>query len=624
MRYSDANLTLHHLVAVQAECQPSSIALRSVYEPPQSGLTYEALHSQITKVTRILTAHGIQPNDRIAVVLPNGTEMAVVFLAIASCATCAPLNPNYQRAEFDFYLDDLQAKALIILAGQPSPARSSAQARNIPILDLIPTSAGQFELEGHAVCDGHPEFAKPDDVALILHTSGTTSRPKMVPLTHRNLWTSANNVATTLELTPSDRCLSLMPLFHIHGLVGVLLASIAAGGQVICTPGFQATRFFDWFETFQPTWYSAVPTIHQAILAQAEQQRDRLEHSTLRLIRSSSAALPTQVKNLLEATFQVPVIEAYGMTEAAHQMTSNLLSPSDRKAGSVGKAIGLEVAIMDETGQLLQPSAIGEVVIRGANVTSGYEQNPEATAKALTQGWFRTGDQGYFDADGFLFLQGRLKEIINRGGEKIAPLEVDAVLMDIPEVFQAVTFAVPHPTLGEDVAAAVVLHPGANLSAIEIRQILFQKVADFKVPSQVVMVDAIPTGATGKLQRIGLFEKLVDQLKPEFVVPRTESEQKLAVIWAEVLGTDCNIGRHDNFFALGGDSLKATQIIVRITQIFEIEMPLVALFQSPTLMEQAERIDALCAESSTLMSLFNQLQDRPEAERLALIENLSL
>lgn len=594
--YPEPNSTIHHLVAVQAKSQPTGIAIQPVTDTPSS--TYEHLHLQIAEVARILRAMGVQRNDRVAVVLPNGAEMAVAFVTIASCATCAPLNPNYQAAEFDFYLDDLDAKAIVLVAGTISPAHSVAQARNIPILEWEAMAGGQFELEGEK-CDlpGSDELAQPDDVALILHTSGTTSRPKMVPLTHRNLCASAFNIATTLQLEARDRCLNVMPLFHIHGLVGVLLSSIAAGGRVICSPGFQAARFCEWFAVFQPTWYSAVPTIHQAILAEVE--RDRSDHciqrSALRLIRSSSAALPTSVLNALETTFQVPVIEAYGMTEAAHQMTSNPLPPAKRKPGSVGIAIGLEVAIMNADGQLLRSGTVGEVVIRGANVTTGYEQNPEANAKAFTNSWFRTGDQGYVDADGYLFLQGRLKEIINRGGEKIAPLEVDAALMELEAVFQAVTFAVPHPTLGEDVAAAVVLHSEATLNAVKIRDFLFQRLAGFKVPSQIVIVDAIPTGATGKLQRIGLFEKLATQLKPTFVAPQTEIEQILATIWAEVLG-NAAIGLQDNFFALGGDSLKATQVMVRINQLFDIDFPLTALFQSPTLIEQAGQIEHLYAE----------------------------
>ncbi len=248
-----------------------------------------------------------------------------------------------------------------------------------------------------------------------------------------------------------------MPLFHIHGLMASTLASLAAGGSVACPPSFNALRFFHWLEDTRPTWYTAVPTMHQAILTRADRHADTIRDSRLRFVRSSSSSLPPQVMRELEQTFGMPVIEAYGMTEAAHQMTSNPLPPASRYAGSVGVAAGPEVAIMDESGQLLPTGSLGEVVIRGRNVTSGYDDNPEANARAFTNGWFRTGDQGTLDDAGYLRLTGRLKELINRGGEKISPLEVDAVLMDHPAVAQGVSFAVPHPMLGEDIAAAIVL-----------------------------------------------------------------------------------------------------------------------------------------------------------------------
>jgi acyl-CoA synthetase (AMP-forming)/AMP-acid ligase II len=348
----------------------------------------------------------------------------------------------------------------------------------------------------------------PLDIALLLHTSGTTSRPKAVPLTQANLSASARHIATTLGLQPTDRCLNVMPLFHIHGLVAAVLASLHAGGSIFSCPGFNALRFFSWLEESQTTWYTAVPTMHQAILERAERHRQTIEAHPLRFLRSSSASLPPQVMRRLEQTFSAPVVEAYGMTEAAHQMACNPLPPAARKPGSVGPAAGPEIAIMDERGELLPAGAVGEVVIRGPNVTPGYLDNEEANATAFTAGWFRTGDQGFLDDDGYLVLTGRLKEIINRGGEKISPREVDEVLLDHPAIAQVVTFAVPHAKLGEDVAAAVVLQPEQSTDAREIRAFARQRLAAFKVPRTVVLLDAIPKGPTGKLQRIGLAEKL--------------------------------------------------------------------------------------------------------------------
>jgi acyl-CoA synthetase (AMP-forming)/AMP-acid ligase II/acyl carrier protein len=380
-----------------------------------------------------------------------------------------------------------------------------------------------------------------------------------------------------------------MPLFHIHGLIGALLASLAAGASVVCPPGFSAPHFFAWLEEFRPTWYTAVPTMHQAILARVHATSATARHWGLRFIRSSSAALPPQVLSKLEKVFQAPVIESYGMTEAAHQMASNPLPPQPRKVGSVGVAAGPEVAIMDETGTVLPPGARGEVVIRGANVTLGYENNPIANANAFTQGWFRTGDQGYLDMEGYLFLTGRLKEIINRGGEKISPREIDETLMDHPDIRQAVTFAVPHPSLGEDIAAAVVLLDKTSVTEPMIREYLFGRLAAFKIPSQVLIVDEIPQGPTGKVQRSGLAEKFAQQLKREFVPPKSDLERMVASIYAEVLGIE-QIGVSDNFFALGGDSLRATQVISRVRAAFQVNLPIVMLFRKPTVVELADEI----------------------------------
>ncbi|HKQ96105.1 MAG TPA: AMP-binding protein, partial [Aestuariivirgaceae bacterium] len=343
---------------------------------------------------------------------------------------------------------------------------------------------------------------------LVLHTSGTTSRPKIVPLSHGNLIASAEHIVRTLALKPQDRCLNIMPLFHIHGLVAAILSSVAAGGSVFCTPGFNALKFFGWLEEAHPTWYTAVPTMHQAILSRAERNVETIARHPLRFIRSSSASLPPTVLGALEERFGCPVIEAYSMTEAAHQMTSNELPPGKRLPGSVGRAAGPEVAVMDGEGRLLGTGATGEVVIRGPNVTQGYESNPTANAAAFTNGWFRTGDQGVLDEDGFLRITGRLKEIINRGGEKVAPLEIDATLMAHPAVEQAVAFALPHDKLGEEVAAAVVLRQGHSASEPELRQFASQRLADFKVPRHIVIVTEIPKGPTGKLMRIGLARQL--------------------------------------------------------------------------------------------------------------------
>jgi acyl-CoA synthetase (AMP-forming)/AMP-acid ligase II len=424
------------------------------------------------------------------------------------------LNPSYRADEFEFYLNDLNAKALVVEAGSSSASIEVARKLGVSILVLHPTpakGAGSFTLDTSSrtgAAAAQPGAAQADDVALVLHTSGTTSRPKIVPLTQRNVFASAQHIAKSTRFTAQDRGLNVMPLFHIHGLIAGILAPLSQGGEVHCTSGFNALKFFAQMDEVKPTWYTAVPTMHQAILSRAANNKEVIARVPLRFIRSSSSSLPPQVLAELEATFHAPVIEAYGMTEAAHQMACNPLPPAQRKPGTVGIAAGPEVAIMDLDGNLLKAGDTGEIVIRGPNVTPGYENNDKANAEAFTHGWFRTGDQGNMDAEGYISITGRLKEIINRGGEKISPREIDEILMDHPAVGQVVCFGIPHDKLGEEVGAAVVLREGVAATEKELRDYVATRVADFKVPRKILLLEEIPKGATGKLQRIGMAQKL--------------------------------------------------------------------------------------------------------------------
>lgn len=598
--------TLGELVARQARKHPVAPAIDA---PARGPLAYGQLEAMVTEIGQAVRASGAAREDRIAIVLPNGPEMAVAFLGVASVAVAAPLNPTYRPDELEFYLDDLRARALLVQAGESSPAVDVARAHGIPLIEVVPRPgepSGVFTTCGpRSRAMGGLDPADPNDIALVLHTSGTTSRPKLVPLSHANLCASAANVAAALDLTAGDRCLNVMPLFHIHGLVASVLASLTAGGTVICTPGFYATEFFEWLDRTRPTWYTAVPTMHQAILGRAAKQRDVIATSRLRFIRSSSAALPRAVLAELEQAFGVPVIEAYGMTEAAHQMASNPLPPQPRRAGSVGLAAGPEIAIMDEIGTLLPSGATGEVVVRGRNVTRGYEHNPTANDAAFTDGWFRTGDQGRLDPQGYLYLTGRLKEIINRGGEKISPREVDDVLMDHPDVAQAVTFAIPSARLGEEVGAAVVLREGARAREEDLRDFAASRLADFKVPRVIRLLEEIPKGATGKLQRIGLADRLgltssgdpSPAETPDYVEPRTPLEEALAELWATVLKVGPP-GVHDHFLDLGGDSMLAALLVARIREELRVEIPIRSLFDAPTIAEQARVMEHFRREES--------------------------
>ena len=554
-------------------------------------LSHRQLAGHVWYIGERLRSAGVSRTDRVAVVLPNGPEMAVVFLGVACAAVCAPLNPGYRHSEFTFYFEDLRPKLLIVQKGLDSPARAVATELGIPIFEL-PEALSSTTFPGAGL-------PRSQDIALVLHTSGTTSRPKIVPLTHGNLCASAANIGRTLALTSQDRCLNVMPLFHIHGLVAALLSSLAAGGSVVCTPGFLAPDFFPWLDAFSPTWYTAVPTIHQGVLARAAEHRDIIERRPLRFIRSSSASLPPTVMSALESVFNAPVIEAYGMTEAAHQMACNPLPPAVRKPGSVGVAAGPEIAILAESGEFhcAGPTPAGEVVIRGSNVTPGYLDNSKANAEAFREGWFRTGDVGTLDAGGYLTLIGRTKEMINRGGEKIAPREVDEALLRHPAVAQALAFALPDPLFGEDVAAAVVLRPGAAVTEAALREFVSQTLADFKIPCRIVFLDEIPKGPTGKPKRTGLADQLGIKAEARrigrapFATPHSPTAAAIASIWESVLRISA-VGDDDHFFACGGDSLLAGIVVARLATATGKRLPLHWLFAHPELGRFAGICDA--------------------------------
>ncbi len=461
-------------------------------------VSYAALREQVQALAESLAGLGIRHGERVGMALPNGLPQIVAFLAAGVAGTAAPLNPAYKEEEFRFYLEDTDARLLLVPPEGADAARRAAGDRvPVRIVEQGPDGAVRLAETATRRGFGAPEL---DDVALILHTSGSTGRPKRVPLTHANLSISARNVARCYALSPQDVSLCVMPLFHVHGLVASTLATLASGGTVVVPARFNPLGFWRVAETHRATWYSAVPTLHQLLLARAEAGAPMPAGAErLRFIRSCSAALAPQVMRDLEDRFGAPVLEAYGMTEAAHQMTSNPLPPGRRVPGSVGRGTDVAISIIDDAGRHLGAGHRGEVVIRGPNVTAGYESNPEANATSFVDGWFRTGDQGVLDGDGYLTLVGRLKELINRGGEKISPREIDEVLLGHPAIAEAVCFGVPHATWGEEVAAAVVLR--ASASEADLLAYCRERLADFKRPKQIHITDTIPRTATGKIQR---------------------------------------------------------------------------------------------------------------------------
>jgi oxalate---CoA ligase len=606
--------TIYQMLRGGAEASPEAIAITSPgYEP----ITFGQLLHQVDCVIKWLTESGIARNDRIAIVMPNSAEMIAAFLGISCIGISAPINPRHRKQEIFSFLADLPATALVIQSGATLPATLAARERRVPVFEVAPApnTICRFTLKGPALSSlSRHRLPKPNDVALILHTSGTTSKPKKVLLTHGNLCASACSIGDSLRLTSTDRCLNVMPLFHIHGLVGALLSSLAARSSFVVAPDFDAGHFFNWMNELEPTWYTAVPAIHQAILRYARNRAETIKNTPLRLIRSSSAPLASKVLEDLERVFKVPVIEAYGMTEASHQISSNPLPPCKRKRGSVGVAPITEVAIVDEEGNFLTRGKPGEIVLRGANVTSGYEPE-EMNQTVFTNGWFRTGDLGYLDADGYLFLTGRLKEIVNRGGEKISAREIDDALLEHPDILQAAAFAMPHATLGETVAAAVVLRDNSQVTESKIRKYLTPRLADFKIPTRLLIVDNIPKTSTGKVRRACLAATFADLLKSEFVAPKNDLEALVAGIYADVLGSQ-QIGSTDNFFALGGDSLRAMQVISRVRSVFLVNLSIATVFTKPTVAELAEEIAMLveALDEASKAAIFAELREPSNSE----------
>ncbi|HYM09127.1 MAG TPA: acyl--CoA ligase [Bryobacterales bacterium] len=463
-------------------------------------VTYDSLRDQVTAMAGALAGMGIGRGDRVAMALPNGLPAIVCFLAASAAGTAAPLNPGYRQEEFSFYLEDTGAKALILPPSGGEEARKAAGGK-IPIVTAEMDAHGVVRLAAPGQSRSAAEPA-PDDVALVLHTSGSTGRPKRVPLKHKNLAVSVRNIVNTYKLSPDDVSLAVMPLFHVHGLLASTLSTLLTGGTVVVPPRFNPLSFWHTVRDCRATWYSAVPTMHQLLLARLGKSNERPAGAeSLRFIRSCSAPLPVEAAERMEAVFGAPVLEAYGMTEASHQMCSNPLPPAAHKFGTVGPGTGVKVSILGAGGKHLAPGEQGEVIIQGPNVIQGYENNPEANKTSFLDGWFRTGDEGILDADGYLRLVGRIKELINRGGEKIGPPEIDEVLLSHPAVDQAVTFGVPHPTWGEEVAAAVVLKEDAKATEADLLAYCRERLAEFKCPKKIHLVESIPRTATGKVQR---------------------------------------------------------------------------------------------------------------------------
>jgi acyl-CoA synthetase (AMP-forming)/AMP-acid ligase II len=571
-------------IRVQAELRPEQPALfGSNFRP----LSYRKLQDRIGEIRVCLRQAGFGRDARIVVAIADSAQATLAIVAVASSAVAVPLDPKLTTAEVERCLNILRPNAVLVLRHSNPTARSVAQQRGVPIIEASFGQDGEFGLQlavpkiDAALPLDDPD---PETPAFILHTSGTTADPNLVPFSHRNVMAVTNRLQTWFGLTPTDRCLNVSPVYYSHALTTTLLPPLLTGGSVAFPINASKVDLSEWFGALQPTWYSAGPTLHLAVLENARLRPDARTMHSLRFISSAGAPLARDVHEGMQSVLGVPVLIHYGSSETA-QLATNQPPPGPSKLGTCGIPWPDTIVIVGEDGRRLPPGERGEVLAKGPTVMSGYLNAPDLNESAFLDGWFRTGDIGSLDEDGFLTLHGRRKELINRGSEKIAPLEIDQALMGHPDVEQAAACAVPHPRLGEDVAAAVVLRPGAKVTPIELREFLSQRLAVFKVPRRISVVDQLPKGITGKVQR----KRLSEILQEQSTGSDANLHAELLQLWKKFLKTE-NVSIDDDFFEKGGDSILALELHLELQRIVGGDLPESLLFEASTVRGLAERL----------------------------------
>ena len=575
--------TVGEAIRHHAELRPKQAALvGSDFE----ALSYRALQDEIDEVRRSLRAAGLARNARIAVAIANSAQATRAIVAVTCAAAAVPIDPKLTVAEVQRCLLILRPSAVIVLGKSESAARTAAEQRGFPIIEAAFSPGLTLDVPKIGAPAPH-EDPEPDAPAFILHTSGTTAEPNLVPFSHRNMMAVIERLSTWYELTPQDRCLNVAPVYYSHALTTTILPPLMTGGSVAFPSNPTNVDLVEWFGDLRPTWYSAGPTLHLSVLEKAEQMPDAKTMHSLRFMSSAGAPIAREVHERIQKALGVPVLEHYGSSETA-QIASNRLTPGASRFGTCGVPWPGIVKLADDEGAPVPAGERGEVFVRGPSVMAGYLNAPERNRSIFVDGWYRTGDIGSLDADGFLTLHGREKELINRGGEKIAPLEIDQALLSHPQVAQAAAFAVPHPRLGEDVAAAVVLHEGASVTPAELRDFISDSLASFKIPRRITVVDQLPKGITGKVQRKRLSEALRD--KPQQgAAPQKGLTDRLLELWKRVLKTD-DISLDDDFFEKGGDSLLAMDVSLELQKMLGRELPESILFESPTIRDLEKRL----------------------------------
>ncbi|MGY4174137.1 AMP-binding protein [Bradyrhizobium sp. USDA 4529] len=593
---SEARLTISQVIGRTASRFPNQPAIvSSAFEP----LTYNGLERQLNAIRRRLRLAGFDCNTRIGVLMPNGPEAVLAIVAVACCSVAVPLDPRLSQPEIEQRLDMLNLSALVVLQGSAPEARQAAARRTLAVIEAAPVGQGQLGLEIAVQVAGSPAIdAEPDprSPAFILQTSGTTAQPKLIPFSHDNMLAAAERLQAWFSLTSRDRCLSVSPPYYSHGLKVTVFTPLLTGGSIAIPANSAVVALDEWFDVLRPTWYSAGPTLHTTVLDKAQSLENAQPAHTLRFAMSGGAPLARAVQDGLQHALGVPVLEHYGSSEAA-QIAANQLPPGPNRPGTCGRPWPDTVAIVGEDGLPLAAGERGEIWIRGPTVTSGYLDAPELNQAAFTKGWFRTGDIGSLDEDGFLSLHGRLSELINRGGEKVSPAEIEAALLRHSAIAEAAAFAISHPRLGEDVAVAIIPQRGAQASAAELRLFLQRELASFKIPRRILTLDHLPKGVTGKVQRRRLRE-LVDRPRGhQATTPAPvangplDLEAELLTLWRRLLKNEA-VTVDDDFFASGGDSLLAMEMLIEVERLVGYPVPETIMFGAETVRQFAARVSA--------------------------------
>jgi len=580
---ASAPRTIGDAIQAHAKARPNQPAIIGSDFP---SLSYRMLQVEIDGVRDLLRGAGLGRDARIAVALASSAQAARAIIATACSAVAVPIDPKLTVTEVERCLAILRPSAIVVLRDHGSAARAAAERQGVSIIEADFSSGLSLTM---------PTFRPPaplkdpdpDAPAFILHTSGTTATPNLVPFSHRNMLASVERLRTWFDLSPQDRCLNVTPIYYSHALTTTVFPPLMTGGSIAFPSNPTNVDLSEWFGRLGPTWYSAGPTLHLAVLEKTEERPNARAMHTLRFVSTAGAPMAREIHDRMEVALGVPVLEHYGSSETA-QVASNRPPPGPAKFGTCGIPWPGIVKIADPDGRPLPVGERGEVLIRGPSVMAGYLNAPEDNRAAFLDGWYRTGDIGSLDADGFLTLHGRERELINRGGEKISPLEIDQALMRHPQVAQAAAFGVSHPRLGEDVAAAVVLCSGATVTTAELRDFVSERLAAFKVPRRITIVDQLPRGITGKVQRNRLSEALRES--PERSGFTEEGlHVTLARLWRKVLKTD-SIALDDDFFEKGGDSLLAMDVSLELQKLIGRELPESILFETPTIRDLAKRL----------------------------------